>query len=563
MKVNKNKIIKRAGILILVIIIITGGYYAFYSYKSKKTNTTTMQINYTVKKGSIQSTVSAVGTITASDSRDITVPAGSTVISVNCTEGQAVKSGDVLFTLSNDSAKLDLKKSQDNLSQLKSQLNNLESNLKQLDVYAPASGIVKTVNVGVQDSVNPQSGNQNPLIQIEDASSMGFSIPANVINNEISLSTGQEIDVLIAGVGDKTAKVSQQGSSFLLQISNTSGLSLDKYYNITLKLQNKDIEISTPVQLTGTLINVNAKQSGTVAAVYVKPGDYVKNSQKLLSLNNDSLNSQIQTIEDNIQSAQLDVNNKQGIVDSLTVKAPIDGIIYNIQAKAGDVIGYSSTSKTSNSSNLNSNNNSSISQSQNVVASIVNNSSMQILASVDELDIGKIKTGQDVTIKVDAFNNKSFKGKVVSVNPQGTVQNGAATFQVKINIDNPDGLMSGMTANVSILVASKEDALLLPVDAIQDRSGRKVVFINENGRIVPKEVTLGIVNTDYAEIVSGLNEGDSVVVQIQRSNSTNSNRSSGFMGISGMGGQGFMNNRDRGTSSQFRGGSMNTSRSGN
>lgn len=538
MKLRLNPAIKKAGIFVIIIAVLVSSFFVYNGFTSKNAKAAVSYITYQVRNGNIQSAVSATGTLTAADSRDITAPNGSAVVSVNCTEGQAVKAGDVLFTLSSDSAQLDLEKSRLNLSQLKNSLNSLVTQLGSLSIDAPVSGIVKAINVGAGDSVSPQSSYQGGAVQIEDTSVMKFTVNSSSAgaNKSLldSLVPGQEIQASILGInGTRTVKVlsassSQQGTSITFQVMNISGLTWDNYYSVILKVQDIDAELSSPVQVAGSLVNVNAKQSGTAASVNVKIGDLVSAGSRLVTVKNDNLSNQVQSAQVNIQSAQLDVNNKQSVIDSLTVKAPIDGMVHSIQAKVGDIIGSSSRTSSTGS------------QAGNVIASIENRSSMQVNVSVDELDIGKVKAGQDATITVDAFQGKTFQGKVVSIATDGTASNGTSTFQVKVGIDSPDGLMAGMTANVSIITASKENTLLLPVDAVQDRRGVKSVLISNNGKITSKEVTLGIVNTDNAEITSGLNVGDEVVIPVQTSSGTNNNnKQNNSMKIPGMGGSGF------------------------
>lgn len=552
MKSAKNTALKKAGIFIAIIIVIAGSFFVYRFFNRKNAKAASDFITYQVKNGSIQSSVSATGVIAASDSRDITVPGGSVVENVNCTEGQAVKTGDILFTLSNDSAQLDLEKSKLNLSQLENQLNSLNSQLGGLSINAPVSGIVRSVNVGVGDSLGQQGGTQSGAVQIEDTSAMQFTVNPNSAGLGQSLLEsmvpGQEIKAQFSGVsGVKDVKVLSLGSGITFQVLNTSGLTWDNYYNVTFIMQDGDAALPGPVRVEGSLVNVNSKQSGTVSEVYVKPGQSVKSGTKLIALNNDSLSNQIQSQEVSIQSAQLDVDSKQSVIDSLTVKAPIDGVVHDIQVKTGDVVGTSSKASVNTPGSV---------QSGDVIASIENRSSMQVALSVDELDIGKVKAGQNASVTVDAFTGKTFSGKVTSISSDGVAQNGTSTFQVTVNIDDPAGLMAGMTANVSITVASKDNALILPVDAVQDRQGRKFVLFDDNGTITTKEVTLGIVNTDNAEITSGLSEGDTVAVQLQNpsANSSPGNNSKSSFKLSGMssqgGGQNFMNritNKNRNT----------------
>jgi HlyD family secretion protein len=166
-------------------------------------------------------------------------------------------------------------------------------------------------------------------------------------------------------------------------------------------------------------------------------------------------------------------------------------------------------------------------------------SRMQIDANFAEADIGNIRVGQTVRFTVDAFPNRSFKGvvKLIRLNPT-TVSN-VVTYDVVINVDNPEQILfPGMTAYVSIAVAERKDALLVPNAALRFRpanagaqkpaanqkGGNRLpgqprdgfsgkVYMLENNELKPVSVSLGITDNLNTEIVGGeLKAGDQVIV---------------------------------------------------
>ncbi len=149
---------------------------------------------------------------------------------------------------------------------------------------------------------------------------------------------------------------------------------------------------------------------------------------------------------------------------------------------------------------------------------------MQIDTNVDEADIGNIKVGQDVKFTVDAYPDRTFKGRVwqVRIAPI-TVQN-VVTYDVVIKVDNSSlKLKPGMTANVSIIVAAKKDVLKIPNAALRFRpreTGKPSVYkspgvwILENGKPKRIKVTTGISDGNYTELISGeLKEGQEAIVE--------------------------------------------------
>lgn len=155
---------------------------------------------------------------------------------------------------------------------------------------------------------------------------------------------------------------------------------------------------------------------------------------------------------------------------------------------------------------------------------------MQIDSLVDEADVTKIKVGQTAKFNVDAYPTKNFSGKVFQIRQNPISQQNVVNYDVIIHVDNPGtALLPGMTTNVSFIVAEKDNALKIPNRALlfipsdtPKRSrgstssvSRKTVphvWVLENGKPVEKQVELGIASDSETEVLSGLSEGDPVIV---------------------------------------------------
>lgn len=150
---------------------------------------------------------------------------------------------------------------------------------------------------------------------------------------------------------------------------------------------------------------------------------------------------------------------------------------------------------------------------------------MQIDANVDEADIGRIKVGQQVDFTVDAYPDTAFKGTVSQIrNAPITIQN-VVTYDVVIKVDNREAkLKPGMTANVSIIISSKNDVLKVSNAALRFRVSEKIpggeqkkgpgIWTLENGK--PRRITVstGISDGNYTEVVSdSLKEGEQVIIE--------------------------------------------------
>lgn len=152
------------------------------------------------------------------------------------------------------------------------------------------------------------------------------------------------------------------------------------------------------------------------------------------------------------------VENARVDLDRCTIASPIDGIVIAKQTEEGKTVAASLNAP--------------------VLFTIANDlAKMQITAAVAEADIGAVEQGQGVTFTVDAFPNRSFSGQVVQVRNSPKTASNVVTYETIITVDNKDlKLRPGMTANVSIIVASRENTLRVPNAALRVRLPETVVI---------------------------------------------------------------------------------------
>ena len=165
---------------------------------------------------------------------------------------------------------------------------------------------------------------------------------------------------------------------------------------------------------------------------------------------------------------------------------------------------------------------------------------MQVVGAVDEADIGQVKVGQHVTFTVDAYPEDTFSGTVTQVRINPTTTNNVVTYEVIVSTTNPDHkLLPGMTANLSIFTLELEGAMAVPLKALKfepmaDEEGSNLpkpqplkepvehsVWIVRDNKLVETAVELGMKNSVYQEIKSGLKKGDKVALQYEEKTSDN------------------------------------------
>jgi multidrug efflux pump subunit AcrA (membrane-fusion protein) len=140
-------------------------------------------------------------------------------------------------------------------------------------------------------------------------------------------------------------------------------------------------------------------------------------------------------------------------------------------------------------------------------------STVQVKAGFAEVDAVKLSVGQPVTVSVSAQPGTQLTGKVDEIDPSATVVSNVVTYNALISVANPPPtLKPGMTASVSVQVATRPNVLEVPTAAIQTRGGTSVVSVDQGGKAVPTTVTTGLQGDTTTEITSGLKAGQQLRV---------------------------------------------------
>jgi len=137
----------------------------------------------------------------------------------------------------------------------------------------------------------------------------------------------------------------------------------------------------------------------------------------------------------------------------------------------------------------------------------------QVEADIYEEDIVEVRVGNTVKITIPAFEEDVLSGQVVSIDPAEKMINGVVYYEVTIDlIDSKQGIKPGMTADIVIETERKGNILIVPKNAVERENGTKIVKVLENGKIESKQVQTGIEGEGLVEIVFGLSEGDTVII---------------------------------------------------
>lgn len=192
-----------------------------------------------------------------------------------------------------------------------------------------------------------------------------------------------------------------------------------------------------------------------------------------------------------LSSAEAALDDARAAVDGVTIVAPFAGVITAVEARVGETVAAGS------------------------VITLADMTQPQLEMWVDEVDVGSVAPGYEVDAIFDALPDDVYIGHVVRVEPELQSMQNAPTVLVYASLDEEPGVSSvlliGANASVEIIAARAENALLVPTEALRELSpGQYAVFVMVDGELQMRQVEVGVMDYTYADIVSGLNEGDVV-----------------------------------------------------
>ncbi len=285
-------------------------------------------------------------------------------------------------------------------------------------------------------------------------------------------------------------------------------------------------------------VTIYPEVTGRVERIFVKEGQYVRKGDLVAQVDYEKsalavkqIESQLRSVEIRLESLQKDYERMKRLfeqkvvaekaledtktaLDATTysaeglrsqldlarirlkdakITAPISGVVSRRFIDEGEIVTESSMTKSS------------------PLVTIVDAEKVKVVVPVGEKDIGRVKKGQRVEITLDAYPEKVFYGEVYNIFPVMDLQ--TRTAQVEVLVNNPArSLKPGMFARTEIIINSRNDVLVIPVDSIIEEDGGKHVFVAEGDRARLRQVITGLEEGTRIEVVSGLEKGDLLIV---------------------------------------------------
>ncbi|MFT8888950.1 MAG: HlyD family efflux transporter periplasmic adaptor subunit [Ethanoligenens sp.] len=519
---------------VIVVVAIVGGSVVIYHVSASANapvSTTTFRLAQ-ARTGNVEKTVSGTGTVSNAAQETLTAPDAGTVDNVSVKSGDTVKQGQVLAHINSSTAQQTLETKQAALTQAQNTLANAQASLNNLYVTAPLVGRIKSVQVSAGDTASTVSA-LGYLCYLSTSRSMTLTISgaqtsvANGAAVNVGLSDGSTV------AGTVTAVSGGQGGASSITVTigtdtpavgstatvtTTDGkpvgsgtLALVNYYKITSSGSSNASGGSGNSGSGNSGGTAGSSSGSSITNVYVSENQMVGKAQNLFKQDGTSLNNTIAADQQAVTSAQNDVASAQAAVDANNITSPVNGTVTSVGVKVGDSVASGGT-----------------------IAGVIDPTQMETQVSVNEDDIGSVKTGQTANVTLSAIPGKAYTGTVTEVDTIGTNSNGVATFNVMVGINNPDNVLVGMSTNVNIVTQSVQNVVTVPAAAVLEKRGTTGYVIpsssvtDSNGKAKPldnvdtrelvqkygKEVTIGLANTSTVEIKSGLSDGDGVAEPI-------------------------------------------------
>jgi HlyD family secretion protein len=216
-------------------------------------------------------------------------------------------------------------------------------------------------------------------------------------------------------------------------------------------------------------------------------------SEDVLELQVDAAKASWETAKLNLEIAELSLESAELNLEKAEIVAPFDGVVADISITEGKEISTAALAAPA--------------------ISLVDTSDIEMHGSIDEIDISIVGLNQEANILLDALPDEEIKGRVAFISPIGTSLIGVVSYETRITLDNPDErLRDGMSATAEVIIERRDDVLMIPNRAIRGTLENPIVVVFVDGQQEETEITLGLTDGINTEVLSGLEEGEEVVL---------------------------------------------------
>ena len=481
-------------------VAVAGGVFLLRPRQAKPASVDASYTEAAPERRDVTNTLSGTGTLNPANTYTVKSLVEGKVRTGTIEEGDIVEESNVLYTIDSSDASTNFEKAEIAMQQAQRSYDKV---VDRQYVRAEVAGVVSSLKVTKGDEVT--SGQEVAVIRDSSRMLLTLEFPAADAAN---FSVGQSAAVT-------PDDPFEQRDGTVTSVSGTDALSAGNLLTRTVTITVKNAGGLTTAQAATASINgvssigsatfayqaertLTAQAAGTVTSINVQEGSEVAKDDIILGLSGDDLTESIQSASESLRSAEISMQNLQDAMNNYTITAPISGTIIEKDAKVGDAVKAGDT-----------------------LCIVYDLSYLEMRINVDELQISSISVGQKVQITADAVPDKTYVGTVTRVSMKGTSNGGTTTYPVTTRSDDTDGLRPGMNANAEIVVAEANNALVVPNAAVVRGSYVLVTkdspsAANADTAMAAPEgfvyvpVKTGVSDDDYTQIVSGIQEGDTI-----------------------------------------------------
>jgi RND family efflux transporter MFP subunit len=216
-------------------------------------------------------------------------------------------------------------------------------------------------------------------------------------------------------------------------------------------------------------------------------------SEDVLELQLDAAKASWETAKLNLEITELSLESAELNLEKAVIVAPFDGVVADISITEGKEISTAALATPA--------------------ISLVDTSEIEMRGFIDEIDIAMVQLGQEANIILDALPDEEVKGSVVFISPVGTILAGVVSYGTTITLKNPVAeLRDGMSATAEVIIERHDDVLSIPNRYIRGTLGNPMVVVLVDEQEEEREITLGLTDGINTEVLSGLDEGEKVIL---------------------------------------------------
>ena len=509
-KMRRRKIIRTVLIIIAVLaaILVTTVIVLTKRVEKKFAAAAADVQSYQVTTGTIHTIVSGTGVLTEEDLEEIDVPSGVEVNEVKVDPGDSVQTGDLLATVDMATVMTSLSSLQDQMKELDKAINDAKGDEAGTQITAGVSGRVKIIYAEPDMDVSLCMAEHGALAVLSLDGYMAADLKTE------KLSKGDLVSVIRKDGKVMEGHVSETAGGTVTVLVSDNGPQYGEEVTISTKdgtkLGKATLYIHNPLGVTGI--------AGTVRTIIAKENTAVSSTSPLFNLKDTRFSANYDTLLRNRSDLEEILMELLTIYRDGALLAPMDGVVSSVLFDE-DASAAATTSSGSSASSLAAmygygTATTAAPVSEGTILTLFPDLQMTVTIGIDETDILSLKEGQEAEIVVESVGEEVYPGSVTEINKVADTSTGVTQYSAQVLLDKAPGMLPGMTADVDIKIQGSENALIIPAAALHQTSTGAFVYTafdeqtQEYGGKV--DVVPGMQNDNYAEILSGLTEGDTV-----------------------------------------------------